>query len=140
MKSLLFLLAFTLSTSLFAQESWKISHNGKQRLQTSIENEAQNVISIKRNALKKKGQLWIYRVVPEEQKGWNKTITLVDSKDTELAQSTSNSYKVTNAKLTALFKKASTIKVYYSAVPSDPELASRIRVRRVHLCTIRLEP
>ncbi len=119
-----------------AQDSWKVTHNGKVRQTTSKENEAKNVISIKASDLKKPGTLSIAYTDKDPEAGWERTITLFDTQDAELETRKGAIVKVQNSRLLALSKNSKTIKVYTWAMPTDPELAARVRIRRVHLCTL----
>jgi hypothetical protein len=38
-----------------------------------------------------------------------------------------------------LLENNNTIKIYTWALPKDPKEAARVRIRRVHLCTIELK-
>ena len=117
------------------EDNWKVVHNGKQLLQTSHEDEAKNVVTIKKSDLKKNGYLWVnYQGANQQQ--WKRTIVLTDEKDNELVKHSGNVFKVVNPKLNALLNDSKTFKIYTWAIPADPKLAAAVRVRRVHLCTI----
>ena len=73
-------------------------------------------------------------------KDWKRTFAVLDEKDNDLMTYSGSSFKIGNAKLLSLMHQGvKTIKIYTWALPTDPELAARIRIRRTHLCTIRLE-
>jgi hypothetical protein len=143
MKILFLLLALVGFTSINAQtdktDSWKITHNNKLRLQASGENEAQNTFTIQAADLKKGGQLFINYTEPQKRKDWKRTLAVFDTKDNELLKYSGSIFKIENARLDSLFTKGiKTIKLYTWALPTDPKLAARIRVRRVHVATIEL--
>lgn len=119
-----------------AQDSWLVVHGGKVRLKTAEEDETKNVVNIKATDLKKTGHLLISYIEAEKQKDWKRTIMFVGPNDKELLKIDGPVAKVQNAKLKALAAKSKTIKVYTISLPSDPEVAATVRVRRVHLCTL----
>lgn len=121
-----------------AQDRWKLTHNGKLRLENSEEVPEKNSFSIRIADFNKKGALSIVYTAAEPQSAWVRTIIIVDEEDTELASFKGSSYKIPNATLRSLFKKAGTLKIYTIAIPSDPKQAALVRVRRVHLATITL--
>jgi glucose-6-phosphate isomerase len=140
---LLFLFLSIITFSLQAQyvqkagvDSWRVLHNGKQKLKASSENSSKNVITITKADLKKTGALIITYKEMGGQKGWQRSITLFDEKDNELVKEESALLKVANTKLASLANTYKTIKVYSWALPTDPAVAATVRIRRVHLCTI----
>lgn len=137
MKALFALLfASIVSFSAEAQDSWVVVHGGKVRLKSSEEDEKKNVVSIKAADLKKTGHLLISYIESEKQKDWKRTIMFVGPNEQELLRVEGPVSKVQNAKLKALAAKSKTIKVYTISIPSDPDVAATVRVRRVHLCTL----
>ncbi|RYY38236.1 MAG: hypothetical protein EOO08_15560 [Chitinophagaceae bacterium] len=145
MKALLLALSFLGIFAASAQKkrvpdteaSWKLLLNKKILLKATTEDEAANVIPVKRR--KKCGPLQVAYVPASSQKtGWNRTITVYGANDQELFKASGNSLKMSWAKLSALAKGQTELKVYTMAIPSDPAKAALVRVRRVHLVTIRL--
>lgn len=135
----LFFLAF-ISLNVMAQNSsWKITHNNKQVLKASVEDESKNVITISASELKKSGQLCVVYTDKQKQKGWKREIALFDENDTELLRHSGETLKVNNLKLNLLANKAKTIKIYTWSLPTDPAKAAVIRIRRVHVATIRFQ-
>ena len=139
MKLLTLLLALVLSLAAHAQDSWKVVHNGRQKLKTSVEKADGNVVYLSRADLQKTGNLSIIFSDAEKQAGWTRTITMVDKGEAELHTHTGNLFTISNINLKKLFNKVNTIYVYTWTLPDDPELAARIRIRRVHLSTIKLK-
>jgi hypothetical protein len=128
-----------MSSALMAQNSWKVTFNGKEVLNASTEDEAKNMITLKKSDLKKKKDFILAYHGEQEQKGWERTIAAYDSLDTELAKQKGTRFKLTGTALQSLFKKSKTIKIYTVALPADPKLKAAVRVRRVHLCTLILQ-
>ena len=114
-------------------------HNGRQKLKTAVEKTTGNVVTLNRADLQKTGNLSVIYSEQDKQADWTRTISMVDKGETELHTHSGNLFTISNVNLAKLFKKVNTIYVYTWALPNDPELAARIRIRRVHLCTIKLK-
>jgi hypothetical protein len=139
MKTLwLFLMVLSLGTAAGAQDSWKVVHNRKQQLQAT-EDAVKNTILISKADLEKKGSLCVKYKEEKPAKDWKRTIALFDEKDAELLQQEGRLLKISNAQLRSLIDKTPVIKVYTWALPTDPNVAATVRVRRVHLCTIQVK-
>jgi hypothetical protein len=123
-------------------DSWKIKWNKKVILETGKSNEAVNTRKIKLADLKKNYVLEIsYKESdPKKEKEWNRSFLFLDESDNELLRkdSTRNTM-ITAAELKKIFGDKKKIKIYTIAVPADPDMAARVRVRRVHLCTLELQ-
>jgi len=123
-------------------DSWKIKWNKKTILESSKENEAANTKKIKQAELKKNYSLEIsYKESDtQKEKAWKRSFIFFDEADKELLRKdNTRSTKLTAAELKKLFGDKKKIKIYTIAIPSDPDLAARVRVRRVHLCTLELQ-
>ena len=120
-----------------AQDSWKVVHNGKIRLQAKSESE-KNSFSIKKEDLKAKGNLSVFIKDKAPQKGWVRTILVVDPEENEIATGKGDLIKVDNKQLAAA-AKIKTINIYTLSLPSDPAQAALVRVRRIHLATIHIK-
>jgi len=123
-------------------DSWKITWSKKVILQTSETNESANVRTIKASDLKKNFILEIsYKEADvAKEKEWIRSFMLFDENDQQLLKKDSTRHvKITAAQLKKLFGNKKKIKIYTIAIPSDPDLAARVRVRRMHLCTLQLQ-
>ena len=123
-------------------DSWKITWNKKVILQTGETNESANVRTIKASDLKKNYVLEIsYKEVDvAKEKEWIRSFMVFDESDQQLLKKDSTRHiKITSAQLKKLFGDKKKIKIYTIAIPSDPDLAARVRVRRMHLCTLQLQ-
>src|SRR5436853_130506 len=123
-------------------DSWKITWNKKVILETSQDDEAANVRTIRFNDLKKNYVLEIsYKESDSKrQKEWVRSFMLFDEADNQLIRKDrTRNWKITAAELKKLIGDKKKFKIYTMAVPSDPNLAARVRVRRVHLCTLELK-
>ena len=142
---ILFLIAgllafFQINAQTSKGNTWTVEHNKTVRLTATGENEAKNTLTISSAALKAEGQLYIDYAETKPMKDWKRTFAVFDEKDNELMSYSGSSFKISNGKLRSLASDGTTtIKIYTWALPTDPELAARIRIRRVHLCTIELK-
>jgi hypothetical protein len=74
------------------------------------------------------------------QTNWIRYLAVYDDADNMLIQKKGESkLKVDNEILKEMFLKNVVIKVFTWTLPANPDLAARIRVRRVHLCTVELK-
>lgn len=73
--------------------------------------------------------------------GWIRSLMFFDENDNDLLRkdSISATTKIDNAAIKQLFAGKKKIRIYTISLPTDPNLAARIRVRRVHLCTLELQ-
>ena len=120
-------------------DSWKITWNKKVILETSKSDETANIRKIKAADLKKNYVLQItYKESdPKKIKEWNRSFMFFNESDNEISRKDSvRNWKITAAELKKLFGDKKKLKIYTIAIPSDPDLAARVRVRRIHLCTL----
>jgi len=143
---ILFLIAsllgfFHVEAQMSKGNTWTVAHNKAERLKATGESEAKNTVVIKSTDLKAEGQLYINYTEAKPLEDWKRTFAVFDVKDNELMSYSGSSFKISNGKLRSLLNDGvTTIKIYTWALPTDPDLASRIRVKRMHLCTVKLEP
>lgn len=142
MKRIYWILVF-IFTTLFAtaQDNWKIKLNGKVLLSSQAENETVNSKRIKLTELSKKGTLDILYKESPPKSDWKRSLLFFDENDNELLRkdSITANTRVTTAAIKKLFAGKKKIRIYTISLPTDPNLAARIRVRRVHLCTLELQ-
>ncbi|SRR5258706_7817629 len=129
----------------FAQEgvSWSIQHNKKKIFSASEENVQKNVISVSLSDLKAKYNFIIayseMKTTTNRNK-WIRTIGIYNEADKELYRKDTGMVKLPDIQLKKmLLENNNTIKIYTWALPKDPKEAARVRIRRVHLCTIELK-
>ncbi len=123
-------------------DSWKITWNKKIILHSSTSNEAANVRKIKSADLNKNYILQIsYKEADvKKEKDWIRSFTFFDETDNEITRKDSTrKVKIAAAELKKMFGDKKMVKIYTVAIPSDPNLAARVRVRRLHLCTLVVE-
>lgn len=122
-----------------AQDKWTVHVNKISVLQASEESPEKNLVRVKMADLKKKNNFMLTYFENPKQKGWTRSIMILDSADKELKRITGTRLSLSNSNLLSLLKKYKAIQVYTWSIPDDPALKARIRVRRVHLCTLVLE-
>ena len=119
-----------------AQEHWTVVLNNKPLLTAKTEDTANNIATI--NDIKK-GALVVTYVPAKPQPGWGRRIAVYDATDNELYSKETMTLVVPAKSLKQWHRNNSKqIKIYTWAVPKDPDQAIKVRVRRVHLCTINL--
>ena len=124
----------------FAQDTWKVYHNKIEKLITGKPDPVNNVISIKQSDLNAPGFFLLSYSEEKSQTNWIRYLAVYDDADNMLIQKKGESkLKVDNEILKDMFLKNAVIKVFTWTLPADPDLAARIRVRRVHLCTVELK-
>lgn len=136
-KAFLFLFTLVWLSAGAQTDNWKVYHNNRLKIQAGNEDETKNSFSISKKDLSEPGFLWIVYVEKSSNKNWKRTIALFDATDKELAKHSGTICKIGNAYLQTISNKVKQIKFYTWSLPEDPKEAARIRVRRIHLCTIR---
>jgi len=139
MKKILFITSLIFSCFFVqAQEGkWKIKLNGKTLLYTSTENEKINIKKISSVDWKKNGYLEISFEEPKTEVWWYRSFQLEDEKTNQLFNKDStNNIKIPLVELRKLFKGKKQLLIYSVVAPRNPQMA--VRIRRVHLCTLKL--
>jgi hypothetical protein len=132
-------IAFLTVLFVSAQDSWRIKLNNKTVLLSSREDEQANTKKIKAAAWRKNGYLQVVYKDPDAAEDSYRTLIISDEADNELVRQDSvNSLKIPIRTLKKALGGNRKIQIFTTVLPSDPELAARVRVRRVHLCTLEL--
>lgn len=132
-----FLIALLIAAASSAQDgSWTIKMNTKQILSARAENETANTLAVKKSEWKKNGYLEIsFRET--DLNTWKRSFLFFDEEDNQLLNKENTTYsKITVSSLRTLFNDKKEIRIYTVVAPVDPNIA--IRIRRVHLCTLKL--
>ena len=121
-----------------SQQSWKIKLNGKVLLAASVENETSNTKKVKISTLDKTGTLDILIKEGKPMEGWKRSLLFFDENDNELYRldSTKGTTRIKNTQIKKRLNNSKKLKIYTVSLPTDPNKAAAIRVRRVHLCTL----
>ena len=142
MKRLYWILIFFFSTMFAnAQNSWKIKLNGKLVLAATAEDEAKNISKIKKTELNTKGSLDVLYKTSKPSAEWIRSLMFYGETDNEVFRkdSVTATTQIKLTKIKELFGAGKKIRIYTISIPADPNLAARVRVRRVHLCTLELK-
>ena len=129
----------------FAQDgvSWSIQHNKKKLFSASEENIQKNIITVPLSAFKTKNNFVISYAgmnTANTRNKWIRTIGIYNEADKELYRKDTDSVKLPDTQLKKmLLENNNTVRIYTWALPKDPKEAARVRIRRVHLCTIELK-
>lgn len=142
MKKLSLILLFTLGTFMAqAQTGWTISYQKKLLLKNAAEDNAKNLVNIKKTTLKSTVFLQLNPVDADTAY----TITIeAEAVGEEFTGLKSWEYKdkavsISGTELKTLFTGRKKLAFYYTAIPKDPNLAAVVRVRKVHICTVNLK-
>ena len=126
----------TMSTHAQEAESWKIKWNGEKILVSDTEDKKANVRKVSMVSSSSDSLLEI-KYNDNSKEGIKRSFLIFGASDNELLRLDSTwSAKVSRETLEKVMGTAKKIEIYTIALPTDPELAARVRVRRVHLCTL----
>lgn len=134
-----------LSFFTFAQDgvNWSIEHNKKELFSASEENTQKNILTVTLSDFKAKNSFIIsYSAMNtiDSRNKWIRTIGIYNETDKELYRKDQAMVKLPDTQLKKmLLENNNTIKIYTWALPKDLKEAARVRIRRVHLCTIELK-
>ena len=122
--------------------SWKVMHNKKVLLSAHEEDASKNSIKLTASGFKTKNSYtvsYFQMNTAVNRNKWIRTIAIFDERDNELYRKDAVSIKMPDAQLKKMLLANKIVKVYTWALPKDPKEAARVRIRRVHLCTIELK-
>ena len=141
MKKISFFLLFVfVSLVSFAQDTWSVFHNKIEILNTGKSDPVQNIVPVTQADLNQPGFFLINYRENKSQKNWIRHLAVYDGAENILMEKKGDTaLRLSNETLNDWFAKSSIIKIFTWTLPADPELAARIRVRRLHLCTIELK-
>jgi hypothetical protein len=132
MKKILLLLIASLALSTtYSQDRWTIQLNSQTLLTAKKEDTTANLISITDI---KKGSLIITYASGKADSKWGRRLAIYDVTDNELYAKEAFSITIPAATLKKWKAIHSQIKVYTWPISKDPRI--KLKVRRVHLCTI----
>jgi hypothetical protein len=142
MKQLLISILLLLSaTRMTAQYTWCVSLNGKTKLKNVSENKQRNTIAVTKAELNKAG--FFHIKFNRYDTAMRRTIMVDDSLGSGLQnwEEVKRSWQITTAELKQILHRGGNIIFYFTEIPRDVNQAMLVRVRPVHLCTIkRIKP
>ena len=142
MKWIFFIIIPLFSLTAMAQkyDSWEIFHNRKEVASFSLkkETEDEKKVLLLNRALEEPGFFIITYTPASDHADWTRNYVICDSTGKELRKfdNLGGQLKMINDDIARLMGDRKKIKIYTWAVPSDPNLAATVRVRRILLCTI----
>jgi len=122
-----------------AQDSWKVYCGTKVLLKTSVSDASKNTVILGGRELASGAELKIVYKDRDPQKDWTRIIAVFDDNDNELERKETDSFSLRMSKIRELSAQYKKLTFYTWALPKDPELAARIRIRRVYLCTVEMK-
>jgi hypothetical protein len=133
-------LLFSLTAMSQKYDSWEIFHNRKEVASFNLkkETEDEKKVLLLNRALEEPGFFIITYTPAAEQADWTRNFVFCDStgKDLRKFDNVGTQFKMLNDDIARLIGDRQKIKIYSWAIPSDPNLAASVRVRRILLCTI----
>jgi hypothetical protein len=119
------------------EANWKVLFDERILLSTSIENKDKNQVTIELAEVKKGGISVSYEG-EDLEKGWKREIAVTDDSENELEKRGNHKLFISSGQLKSITAKGiRRIHIYTWALPTDPDKAAVMRIRRVHLCTVR---
>lgn len=142
-KTTLLVILFTASLLAGSQETlhWTIKHNKKVLLNSAQEDPVKNIIQFRITEINNKASFVISCFSTrdtENRSSWIRTIGIYTTADRELYRKKSRSVTISGLQLKKMLRENKNVKIYTWAIPKDPVQAARVRIRRVHLCTVEL--
>jgi len=122
-----------------APDSWEIKWNGETILSANTEDNEKNTrkVSIVKSF---KDPVLEIDYNDGSREGLKRSFLIFGKSDNELLRLDSTwSADITKETLMKALGGAKELQIYTIALPTDPEMAARVRVRRVHLCTLTLK-
>jgi hypothetical protein len=122
-----------------AQDNWTVKMNKSIVLTGTTKTEQVKTKKLQSAQWKKNGFFEVIYKDKEKEEGWARTIILGDEEGNDIIRKDNvTSLKLDLKFLREKFKTHNKIMVYTFKTPTDPDLAARVRIRRVHLCTLEL--
>jgi len=124
-------------TMMQAQNTWCVSIRGNTRLKHVEENIEKNVIRLQASELNTPG---FFRInFNRSDTAMHRTMLLRNAAGTELArwEEVKQSWRMRTEELKKLMDKNPELSFYYTEIPRDVNMAMVIRVRPIHLCTLK---
>ncbi|MES1214892.1 MAG: hypothetical protein ABUT20_05185 [Bacteroidota bacterium] len=134
-------IAITVAALAQSEINFSIKHDKKELLKVYKEDAEKNIIKISLKDLKKKSAFTFTcsELKTDLSKGkLKRTMAIFTETDNELLRKETGSLKVPDVDLEKMLQENKIIKIYTWLLPKDPAEAARVRIRRVHLCTIEL--
>lgn len=143
MKNFLFTVLLFFVFSAFSQDNaeWKIILDKKTIFSAKQEDEQRNIDTVSLSGIKPNKNFTIYysETINHSKKSWKRIIGVYNEEDKELIRKEAVPLRLNTSQIRKWLIDNKKIKIYTWSLPKDPKEAARVRVRRVHLCTIVLK-
>ncbi|MBS1576711.1 MAG: hypothetical protein JST09_15540 [Bacteroidetes bacterium] len=143
MKNFLFTVLLFFVFSAFSQDNaeWKIILDKKTIFSAKQEDEQRNIDTVCLSDIKPNKNFTIYysETINHSKKSWKRIIGIYNEADKELIRKEAVPLRLNTSQIRKWLIDNKKIKIYTWSLPKDPKEAARVRVRRVHLCTIVLK-
>ena len=141
MKKLVFILfLLNLSSGVMAQDHWKLYCGKKILFQTDKTDDTTVVIRLGEKVLNSGQDLRLTYQEEMARKDWNRHFSITDSQGAELKNFEGpGTMRIPFTELGKMLESNPALKIFTWAIPNDPEMAARVRVRRVYLCSLAKE-
>ena len=110
----------------------------KQKLFAGNESAAPETLSLS-STLLRSGDFVIAYVEKNPQQGWKRTFFIEDANGNEIVKKDGGIYKLKSNELLSLLKKHKQLRFSTWSLPTDPQQAALVRVRRISLGTVELK-
>jgi hypothetical protein len=134
---ILFACLFFFGNALNAQYTWCVSIQGKVKLRHVEENREGNVVLLSLEELNKAGYFHIN--FSRSDTAMRRTIFVDDSAGSGMQnwEEVKKQWKIPTSQLKTLIDKGGDLSFYYTEIPRDINKAMVVKVRPVHLCTVK---
>jgi len=121
--------------------AWTIRYGSKLLLKVTDENPAKNTVQLNSRDLQKSKKLSISCSEKGSDRRLGKmirTIGIYTDDDQELMRKESGTISIAGKEFEKMLTTYKSINIFTWLLPADPEQAARVRVRRAHVCTIKI--
>lgn len=131
-------------TAIAQQQSFKISVQ-RQIISAHIDSDNSNkkIVITTGNKIANVQRFMIRSLYPELDKDYIRTFSITADSDKTMARFTDDKeagvFQVSLKELVSSLEKGKTYKLYTQAIPKDPQLAAKVKVKRILLATIEVQ-
>lgn len=122
-----------------AQQNWCVDYQKTSLLKKVSEDKEKNNVTITKSSLEKSGELVITFNLPDKSITRTVMADNIDGSGIESWEMVKKKLSVQVAVLKKMMADKEQIEFYMTEIPSDPEKAAVVRVRKIHLFTLRVK-
>lgn len=126
-----------ITSSVRAQYTWCVSLNGNTRLKHVSENKAKNQVPVSSKDLNATGFFQVK--FSRYDTAMRRTILVDDSTSSGIDswEEVERSWQIKTSELKKLLETKGTLSFYYTEIPRDINKAMLVRIRPIHVCTVK---